>query len=175
MAAQRLRQGDQFPGILFRIIHTTHQTVFESDPSSGLFEIILTDFHQLFDRIPVGNGHQFSSFFIGGGMQGQCQCDLQLFIRQLPHSGHDSTGGHRDISLADVQTVLICQKMQKFQNIVIIIHRFPSAHDYHIGDPFPRQSCDGVNLIQHLGRSQIPFQSVQSGSTEFTAHAASHL
>ena len=51
------------------------------------------------------------------------------------------------------ETVLIGQKMQKFQNIVIIIHRFPSAHDYHIGDPLPRQSCDGVNLIQHLRRT----------------------
>ena len=112
MAAQRLRQGDEFPGILFRIIHTAPPDCIRKDPSSGLFEIILTDFHQLFDRIPVGNGHQFSSRFSSVACKDNASV-ICAFHPPAAHSGlYDSTGGHRDISLADVQTISSGQKMQ---------------------------------------------------------------
>ena len=32
-----------------------------------------------------------------------------------------------------------------------------------------------VYLLQHLGGTQVPFQTVQSGRTEPAAHAAAHL
>ena len=74
-----------------------------------------------------------------------------------------------------MQSVLIRQKLNEFEQIVKVIQGLSCAHDHHIGDPFPDVFSDGIDLIQHLRGCQPPHQPVQSGGTEPAAHPAAHL
>ena len=48
----------------------------------------------------------------------QRQCDLQFFVRKPSHLLHDAACGDRDISLADIQSVLIGDHMYEPEQIV---------------------------------------------------------
>ena len=82
----------------------------------------------------------------------------KIFLCQIIHTGNNAAGGHRNISLADVQPVFIRQHTDKFQKIVIIIQRFPGSHNHYIGNPLPGKLLYPVNLSKHFRRQQIPAQ-----------------
>ena len=91
------------------------------------------------------------------------------------HLGHQPTGGNGNIPLTDMQSVPVRQETDKLYGIFIIVHRLAHPHDNHIGHPLTGQSGNSINLFQHLGGKQSPFQSVQRRGTEHTAHTASYL
>ena len=108
-------------------------------------------------------------------MKRQRQGNLKLLLRQLLHSRDQSAGGYRHIALTDIQSVLICKHTQKHHKILIIIHGFTGSHNHHIGDPLSGDPLNGINLVKHLGGTQIAFQSIQRGGAETTAHPAAYL
>lgn len=74
---------------------------------------------------------------------------------------YNATGGHSHISLADVQPLFCCQKLQEPEQIVIIIKRFPCSHHNYIGNPLTCNSRNGIDLIQHLRGQEIPLEAIQ--------------
>lgn len=84
-----------------------NQAVLKSDPPSGFFKIIITRFQNLMKLVFICHRHQRSSLFLVGTVQGKCQRDLQLFFCKSPDVRYNSTGRRRDISLADIEPVLI--------------------------------------------------------------------
>ena len=90
--------------------------------------------------------HQRSSLFLVGTVQGKCQRDLQLFFSKSPDVRYNSTGRRRDISLADIEPVLITDHVNEFQKIVIIIQRFSGSHDHNIRNSLASDLLDLVNL-----------------------------
>ena len=119
--------------------------------------------------------HQLQTFFLAGGMQGKGQGNGKLLIGQFPDAGYDSAGGNRQISLAYVQSVFICQKFYEFKKIVIIIKGLSGSHHNNIGNPLPDILSNLINLIQHLRRGKTTLQSIQRGGTETAAHTAAYL
>ena len=64
-------------------------------------------------------------------MQGKGQGNGKLLIGQFPDAGYDSAGGNRQISLAYVQSVFICQKFYEFKKeIDKIICELITRHPY---------------------------------------------
>ena len=108
-------------------------------------------------------------------MQRKCQRDLKILLREFQDSRHDSAGRYRDVSLADIESLLAREQAHKADQIVVVVHRLSGTHDHNIGNALPGQRLNPVNLIEHLGRGQISLKSVKRGRAEATTHATADL
>ena len=108
-------------------------------------------------------------------MQRKCQRDGQSLICQLPDLRNQPTGGNRHIPLTDMQSAFLRQKMDKADQVIVIVQRFTRSHHNHVGNAFACIALNLINLVQHLRRAQVPFQAVQGRSTETAAHPTPHL
>ena len=132
MAVQPPNQLCQLPCILLGIILSAYQTVLKSQSSACFLKIIPTGLQHFSNRIPIGNGHQFRPFLLIGRMKRNGQGNLQIFLCQIIHPGHNAAGGHRDISLADMQPVFVRKHTDKSQKILVIIQRLSGSHDHYV-------------------------------------------
>ncbi len=175
MAAQGPGQGAEQLRVLLRVVDPSHQAVLQRDPPACILKIVSAGHRQLLDGVPPGHRHQLLALLVRGRVQGQRQRDLQSLPGQPPYLRHQAAGGNRDASLADMKPPVICEHPDKFHQILVIIQGFPRAHDHHIAHPLSREQGDGIDLIQHLRRLQIPDQPSQGGGAECTSHPAAHL
>ena len=94
-------------------------------------------------------------------MQRQGQRNRKPLLRQSADSRHNAAGGYGNVSLTDIQPLVMGYQTDKTYYVIIIIHRLTGSHNYNIGNPLPGISLNAVNLIQHLSCCKISFQAIQ--------------
>ena len=161
--------------VLRAVIDVPDQAVFECDLPSCPVKIVPARLHQLRDRILIGDRHDLPALFIRDSVEGEGKRNGQVLFCQVVDPRNDPAGGHCDISLADIESVLIREKMKEAHQIVIVVKRLPGSHNDDVGDPLPGHSADLVDLLEHFRRRQGPVQAVQGGGAESASHSASHL
>ena len=152
MALLVLDQCRQRRRFLQIIIDTGNETVLKGQPSSRLLKICMTGFQHIVQLIAVRHRHQSLSHLIIRRVEREGQGDGEPLISQLKDSRNNAAGGQCNVSLADVQPMLIRQQADKLHHIVIVIHRLSRTHDHHVGYPFPCKILNPVDLVQHLRR-----------------------
>ena len=175
MTVQTTHQPDQLLYIPVRIIYSAHQTILKSQSAASLFIVIPAGFQYFAQFIFICNRHKLFSLLLCCCMKGQSQSNLKLFFRQIIDSRHNATSGYRNISLADIQPVFVTEHTDKLHNIIIIVHRFPCAHQHQIGYPLSTVFLNLIDLIQNLPCLKISGQSTQGRCTETASHPASYL
>ena len=76
-------------------------------------------------------------------------------------------------NIEDITTAI--NNSNKIKNIIIIIQRLSHSHHYYMRNPYAVITADGIYLRKDLGRIQIPYNAVESGSAETAAHTAADL
>ena len=76
---------------------------------------------------------------------------------------------------ADVQPQRVVHQLQKPQDVVEVVQRFPDAHEDDVGDWHAPVRLGEDHLLQHFSRRQVPDLAPQGGGAEGAPHAASHL
>ena len=108
-------------------------------------------------------------------MKGNREGNLKILFRQLTDSRNNSAGRHRDIPLADIQPLLCACETYKANHAVVILHGLSASHNDDIGNPFPGNPLDLIDLLEHLRRGKRTHQTVQGGCAETASHPASDL
>ena len=161
--------------VLRTVVDVPDQAVLKRHLSACLVKIVTPRLHQLRDRIVIGNRHDLFALFIRDRVQGEGQRDGEFLVRKVIDPGHDPASRDRHISLTDVESVLIGEKAQEADQIVVVVQRLTRPHHHNVGHPLAGHTLDLIDLVQHLGRRQRADQSIQRRRAEPAAHAAAHL
>ena len=102
VAVEVSQQTMQFFRIFQTGVDIFDENVFKGHPASCFLKIIPSRLYDILYREGAAGRKDTVAYFIVRRMKGKCQGDLESLICQFVHIRHDSAGGHRDISLADV-------------------------------------------------------------------------
>ena len=88
----------------------------------------------------------------------------------------DKTAGRkRNMSVADVYSLLVTDKAQEFHHVVIVIKRLANSHHNDVGDALSHVLLRRKHLTQQLGWAKITHLAANRRGTECTAHKAADL
>ena len=79
------------------------------------------------------------------------------------------------MAIADIESVGMPHKTQKFQHVVVVVKGLADAHHNDIGDAFPKIAGGGDDLSQKLGGDEVAHLAVNGGGAEATAHTTAYL
>ena len=111
-------------------------------------------------------------------MQRNCKSHAPQLISKLINFVTKPTSAQRNISFAYVDSVFIAYHFDKFDNIIIIVKWFATAHKHNIGY-FSLATTQIVvyckNFPHHFTSCKISYQSIKTRGTKCAIHTATNL
>ena len=171
----RIEHLCQFICILYRIIFAGNECVFKGNFAPRACKICTAGIQQLSNAPTVVNGHNGRARFIVGRVKRDRERDGKILLHQHFNAVNKSAGRKRNVAVANVEPCLTVYKVQKLDNVIIVIQRLTNAHHNNVGNALTNVLLSGNYLPKQLCGSQVAHATANGRGAELAPHTAANL
>ena len=157
------------------VVDAADERILKRNAPAGRLKIVAACLQELLHRIDTRHGHGLRTDRIVRRVQRNRQIHRQSALCQFIDFGNDAAGRERDMTHADMQSLLAAGEMQKPNHVVKVVERLPHSHQHHIGDAHAFVALRRFDLCQHFRGGQAPRKAAFARCAEGATHLAAHL